>query len=102
MEDETNRNFAQYLTSFECLVELIINESNQPPRHLKYFFGQITDLEKIVLMYHFHLGKEPKYFDQYYVLLFRSLRESPNQVYSPHTGHFKGMLPHFEDRNFAK
>ncbi len=102
LNDEVNSTFGQYLTSFECMVELIIEQSPFRERHLRYFFGQVTNLEKIILLYHYHLGEgsKPKYFDDIYVLLFRSLRESPNEVWSTHAGHFQGMLPQNGDRNF--
>jgi hypothetical protein len=83
--------FGQYIASFEGIVEQIIDESPQKDRHLKFFFSQLTNLEKIVLLYHFNLGSTTKHFESIRNSLFRSLRDSPNEVYTPHFRFLKGM-----------
>src|SRR5262249_20370303 len=85
--------FSQYLNSLETMIDLILTQKKTTKARKKYFkifFGQLTNLERIVLLYHFNLGAKPKNYDEFKHHLFEPLK-NVNEVYTPHSKILDGI-----------
>ncbi|MEQ1584943.1 MAG: putative phage abortive infection protein [Cyclobacteriaceae bacterium] len=91
-------NFGQYINNFEMIIDIILTSKSNPKvqdKYLKIYFAQLTNLERILLLYHFNLSdrktkENTKKWDKFKYLLFRPLIGS-NQIQTYHTTKLDGV-----------
>jgi hypothetical protein len=84
VEDE----LGQYINNFELVIDIIYDikkKKDSQEKYLKIFFAQMTNVEKILLIYHLNFGfrKRSIHWNEFKFLLFGSLNDS-NQIWSEH------------------
>lgn len=90
--------FGQYINNLEMTVDIILTTKKDPKNQDKYlniYFAQLTNFERIVLLYHFNLSDrkvigDKEKWDKFKGILFGPLKGS-NQVNSPHAAILDGV-----------
>lgn len=92
--------FGQYINNFEMMIDIILDSKKNTKvqdKYLKIYFAQLTNLERILLLYHFNLSERKTRsnytrWDKFKYILFRPLNGS-NQIQTYHANRLDGIPP---------
>ncbi len=90
--------FGHYINNLEMVIDIILDNKSDPKvqfKYLKIYFSQLTNLERILLFYHFNLGDRKTTenaikWEKFKHILFGPLKGS-NQIQTAHTRILDGV-----------
>lgn len=90
--------FGHYINNLEMMIDIILDSKSNPKvqsKYLKIYFSQLTNLERILLFYHFNLSDRKTMenaikWEKFKHLLFGPLKGS-NQIQTVHTRILDGV-----------
>lgn len=91
-------NFGQYINNLEMIIDIILEAKSDPKvqdKYLNIYFAQLTNMERMILLYHFNLSDRDtrnnlNRWNKFKSILFKPLKGA-NQIPTHHTKILDGV-----------